>query len=42
MVALIGCTDKNDYNLVIGVGIIYLGSKHSYLANLTSVLICDN
>lgn len=39
MLSLIGCVEKFDYNCVIGLGLIYLGSRHAYLHNLTSVPI---
>jgi hypothetical protein len=48
MVGLIGCIHKYDYNIVVGLGLIYLGSKHNYLYNLYSVIgilfvvLCDD
>jgi hypothetical protein len=36
--SLIGCVGRFDYNLVLALGWIYLGDKHSHFTNTVGVL----
>lgn len=37
IVGIVGCIFKNDYNSVIGLGLLFLLSKHYNIANIKSV-----
>ena len=35
--SLVGCVGRFDYNLVLGLGWLYLGDKHPHLTNTIGV-----
>ena len=38
-VALVGCVGRFDYNLVLGLGWLYLGDKHPHFTNAIGVIV---